>query len=333
MNQLSLIRILYLLFLGSSSFVWGAPMLGAEEKEKSKSRSRSRTPAPDVKGDQYPLLTANEVNDICQEIETPVLDIIDHYDKNHKRMPDERTLTETLVMHLEKNGAGKATFHTQNEEGSSGTDFYIQVSFSEDEVDDLTKKFSRQAVDESNRGRPRRRGAGRGAGSAEPAPQIPAPQPEQVAAAAAAAAAPQKFIVILQAKSYHANKDASKSDHKAGSGPQMGEPDRVAKFTYQSGKNADGPLQMDLLDKYAKEQQQKNPNVHVIAGYLLYAPEGIAFVPLADIMDMCHKENNGPCTKADDKVDKQLSYHFQHEYKQTHKCFLEQMIRATPHGK
>ncbi|KAG8811827.1 hypothetical protein FRC18_003259 [Serendipita sp. 400] len=183
---------------------------------------RTPTTAP-MPGGVFPPIDKKAVKDVCTKVEGKILKMSSSFEENHGRMPDERTLTETIAYKLGKN-AGKISFHTQAQEGVSGADLLLQMTLVDGFADELTHELEKVSLDpKEQKGATTRAKAKATSGTAS--------------ASSGATTSGKKLIVILQAKSYHKNADKEKEDTEAYKKktrkPSKGEPERVAGFTYQ----------------------------------------------------------------------------------------------------
>ncbi|KAG8802625.1 hypothetical protein FRC16_009146 [Serendipita sp. 398] len=303
--------------------------------------SGSRTPrtptAPPGIGGVFPPIDKQAIKDVCKKVDTKISKMASSFEANHGRMPDERTLTETLAYKLGKD-AGKISFHTQAQEGVSGTDLLLQMTLVDGMAEVLAHELQQLAVQPSGQSDPRTR-AGKKSTSNTPVPGG--------SSTTAATSTAKKLIIILQAKSYHSNPDKEKEhtpDYKIRRKPTNGEPERIAGFTYQGDttSNPTRKLQMHLLKDYADHVRKQNTGVEVIAGYIVYSgkatnedheySKGIAWIPLDELIAQCEHFNGVPCDKADPLLDKELSKEFMDlELKKgaDSKCFLEDILH--PH--
>ncbi|KAG8824931.1 hypothetical protein FRB91_010340 [Serendipita sp. 411] len=264
---------------------------------------RPRAPTvPPMPSGESPQINAKAIKDICGKAEAKILKMSSAFELHHGRMPDERTLTETLAYKLGKS-AGKISFHTQAEEGVSGTDLLIQMTLVGGVADEHAS------------------GSGKAA----------APATELI------------VILQAKSYHKNPDKEKEHTeDYKKEKKPQKGEPERVAGFTYKGGSSGDNrKLQMHLLKDYADEVKKQNAHAEVIAGYIVYSGEGkedheygkgIAWIPVSDLIEECKKFNKGEdCTQSDRVLDKELSREFMElELKKKDngisKCFLEDVL-------
>ncbi|KAG8813397.1 hypothetical protein FRC18_002480 [Serendipita sp. 400] len=228
MHSSTLVHILCIFILGSSTTVSAAPMNtggGGNTPVASGSRTpRTPTTAP-MPGGEFPPIDKKAIKDVCTKVENKIMKMSSSFEENHGRMPDERTLTETIAYKLGKN-AGKISFHTQAQEGVSGADLLLQMTLDDGFADDLSHKLGDLSVTpKEQKGATTRAKSKATSGTAS------------ASASSGATATGKKLIVILQAKSYHKNADKEKEDTEAYKKktrkPSKGEPERVAGFTYQ----------------------------------------------------------------------------------------------------
>ncbi|KAG8756624.1 hypothetical protein FRC14_002871 [Serendipita sp. 396] len=370
MRSSTFILPLTLFLFGSFTIVDAAPVPGGDDDLKPTGTSQggtpraggSRTPVvPPLPGSDFPEVSMEKLTDVCNKVDTKVLKMATSFEKNHGRMPDERTLTETIAYQFAKHEVGKITFHTQNQEGVSGTDFMFQMSLTNGFADELSSRLevvgltnepqsippgTQTPTDSTGPGGKKQKGKSL-VSTPQPAPGSPGLQNLEVPVAAGrqsrsrsrggghspsegtSTTAGKKVIIVAQAKSYHKKGDKNEEERP-----------RAAGFTYK-GKTAEKP-QMHLLSDFAEKvrNEPKNKGVTVIAGYIVYGGEadhageyskGIAWIPLSDVIESCKKHNGGQdCTAQSDDLDLKLSKEFMNlEVKKGQTCWLSDLLR--PH--
>ncbi|KAG8818435.1 hypothetical protein FRC17_010832 [Serendipita sp. 399] len=342
--------------------------LGGSSLRRSSSRSsvRSSSLGPGTPADvPFPLVTPQKLSAGCALIQTRTQAFMQRFERKHLRLPHENTLSEIAIDSVDETGAGRVmlTFispslfgmsrcrhqflETQNAEGESGADYRIQFSLNiadfQSWITEATKKLT---ISDPT---PQR------SGSTGPGPSPLARSSQlsghihasgQASIGPASSAGPSiagassggihKFIVAVQAKSYHKNEAFHPTiETTTPTTPVEGEPDRIAKFSYRRNYKQGEPtpaVQMKHLRNHATELQTKNPDAVVFAAYITYAPEGFSIITLDDLESMCLAKNNQePCTAPSDALDKALSLYFrtwddQQRNRRGGHCYLEVMV-------
>ncbi|KAG8800595.1 hypothetical protein FRC16_002516 [Serendipita sp. 398] len=416
MHSTTLVHLLYLFLLGSSAIVGASPVppkdgpsdQGSTSGEvvapvapvAGKAKTRAPTVAPTPNHHTFPQVDRGVLKEVCFKVVAKLNKLSKYFVDNHGRMPDERTLTETLAYKLGKS-AGQIvrtfsypplismyflwvimetdlfssvlfsgfrtfvasvdefqpslqSFHTQVQEGNSGTDFIIQMTLTDGLAVDLLNSKLVESMERPPRallsvpevntpasGERTLRSATRAASAQGGA--SPMEGPAGPAGPAGSPATGKKVVFLLQAKTYHDNGDKNKvdtDDYKKSKKrkPVHGEPERVAQFTYRGSTKAvpDRKLQMHLLSDYADRVRTQIKDAEVIPGYILYGLEELTFTSLQEIINKCHHFNdNKPCDNPDETLDKELSHFFlekmeEQKRHQEKKCFLEEMIDQIP---
>ncbi|KAG8817667.1 hypothetical protein FRC18_000410 [Serendipita sp. 400] len=282
-------------------------------------------------------ITDQNVKQVCLDTDQKTIPFIKEFYTTFKKMPDERGITDAIALWVQKAGPFDVKFHSQKDEGKSGTDFLIEMHFD----DELVKAMGSLSVSEAATPKA-------GSGSATPNPAVPGRSSPRGAVQASSGESLQKALAAEKAKQDRAEKKAGKktAEAKSKSAKRVvflqaksyhGE-EKVADFTYKGKKREGGPekqMQMKLLENTAKEAKTQYPNAEIIAGYLAYDEEEVVFIPLNEIL----KECPSGCQGNDEAANKVMSKHFRqkHSTKKAEKpnerpCWMHEVViaQATP---
>ncbi|KAG8853166.1 hypothetical protein FRB91_005356 [Serendipita sp. 411] len=274
--------------------------------------------------DPYPQVTKEIIKKVCHAAKDKVLLFVKEFDTAFQKMPDERGITDMVALLIQQNNAGKVIFHSQKEEGKSGTDFLIEMHFEDDselqaELEDISGELGNLSLagtsmsgaltpgastsgtgpSSSSDGRNRvtristREQTAVSEASSKAKTQLKTTQKQARLQKTAEAERSRKAnrVVFLQAKSYHGK-------------------ERIAGFTYmgkQKTEERPKDMQMNLLKNAVIDAEKKYDSATIVGGYLLYDPDEIVFIPLDDILNKCKEIG---CTGNDAEANKVMSLAF-----------------------
>ncbi|KAG8808684.1 hypothetical protein FRC19_005724 [Serendipita sp. 401] len=256
--------------------------------------SAPKTPLPKLK-EGFPLVIPEVLKKTCDAIHDYGLMIIKESLKEDSKMPDERHLTGDLIFRLRTVGKLVTGQHTQVEEGKTGTDVYIKVSFAEEQLP-ITGGMASVGISDH----PTTSGAAHTETETKPR---------------------ANHIIAIQAKSAKPiDQAALESDEE----PEPEEETKTAKpdplhpedtkreidFTYK-GKGTT-QLQMYLLRGYVEnlhKEHVQDASIAIIGGYLIYTHEGYIWLPVEDVIKKCEEITRAKCKKSR-KTNRQLTHFF-----------------------
>ncbi|KAG8818796.1 hypothetical protein FS842_011513 [Serendipita sp. 407] len=326
---------IYFFLLGRSGLVGALPMQGANDPDNlsrpvrdvkslysSASMAEAAANAPKTAPtlpalkEGFPVVTPETLTKTCKAIHDYVLPVINGRIKEDNKMPDERFMTEDLIHKLRSVGGMTVGDHTQVEEGKTGTDVYIKVTFAEGEPEAPAPPATKKSSLSSGLSKLKITTPSKKAKEAKAA--------EAAQSTSADSKALTRHIVAIQAKSAkpiaqaHADSDEEpevedqpeKEDSKY---PE--DTDFEIDFTYKGKKSPD--LQMNLLQAYVENLHNAHKDgehdVAIVGGYLVYTHEGYMWIPVEEVIKMCHEiaEHEGiKCNKGNRKLNRRLTHYF-----------------------
>ncbi|KAG8837437.1 hypothetical protein FRC18_009276 [Serendipita sp. 400] len=340
MHPQTMAAFIYFLLLSQSGFVRALPMndpkddttrksgratsnpLSTTNMEEAAAKAPKTAPTLPALKEGYPVVTPETLTKTCKAIHDYALPLINSRIKEDNKMPDERAMTEDLIHKLRSIGGMTVGDHTQVEEGKTGTDVYIKVTFAEGEPEAPATPATKKSGLSSGLSKLKITSS-----SKKAAKEAKAAEAGQTTSAESKAST--RHIVAIQAKSAkpiaqaHADSDeeAEVEDQPAKVDSKYAEDAEFEiDFTYKGKKSPD--LQMNLLHTYVENLHHAHTggehDVAIVGGYLVYTHEGYMWIPVEEVIKMCHEiaEHEGiKCNKGNRKLNRQLTHYFRSQEK------------------